>query len=225
MKVTPLEVLEMVQRTCDRHLYDEVFESATVLKHVDAQSRLEWHVYKIPLVFSPFISKRDFCVAGRWAITTDGTIVVVLVSTEHPACPPVKKNVRGTIRFAGYVIKGVAEDEKDGEVRSVASGASIAFASELMKSTSGESITPVVPRTALETLVWDMLSKHAEADVTFIAQLDLALPAAVPEMVTKTVLLKQPQTLGKFRELVEKTKTKLSEEKLKLYNEAIGRYV
>jgi hypothetical protein len=109
-----LRVLETVQNTSRKAEWDEVFEGVRLLKtSADGQTRLEHHVYKVPKAAAVLgVSKRDFCVLGRWVIQQDGTILVAVSSTPAEeaiahGCPPSKKFVRGTIHLGGFVIRAL----------------------------------------------------------------------------------------------------------------------
>lgn len=204
INVSPLALLELVQNTSRKAEWDEIFEKAEVVCELDAQSRIEHHVYKTPI---SVVTKRDFCIAGHWMIGKDGTIVVVIASISDDRCPPIKEFVRGTIRHAGFIIQPLLTKEKDEVKEEKETGKS-----EEKKSEEAE-----------EQKVWKRLVESSASAVTFFACVDLA--GWVPDPIVQMMGLKQPLTLITLRALAEKEKitNPVPPARLALYKSCFGK--
>lgn len=246
IQAPPLRVLETVQNTSRKSEWDEVFESVHLLKSSrDGQTRVEHHIYKVPKAASVLgVSKRDFCVLGRWVIQNDGTILVAVASTlpdEAVAhgCAPSKKYVRGTIHLGGFVIRalppsmatktgyigsdvggrsGVVEEPKRGSPEEPEGGAQ----EQSKLSDRFEAEPSAAERVAIaKATAWQKLMSASRCQITFVANVDLG--GNIPSFVQKMVGLKQPQSIASLRKLVL-SEDPINADRAAVFRDAFGRH-
>lgn len=70
---------------------------------VDMDTSIGYSSFKAPFP----VTGRDFCSIGRTYRSSDGSVLVVYTSVEHPKAPPVKKYVRGKLIFSGLLIRPI----------------------------------------------------------------------------------------------------------------------
>ena len=111
---TPKEVHAALMSARDgRVLWDGANITASVLERQDHHVDIV-HMVQKPVFYWPFWCQPRDCVCLRyWAREADGSYVIVLQSTEHPAAPPRKGTVRADVMQWTFLICPMKPEYRD----------------------------------------------------------------------------------------------------------------